>query len=109
MTASEYTPVVEAFINAIVAEYLLQEPQSQLYALLGGNAMFFRERLSVSANAIYGLDEEVLFVVPRLSLKLTDYVSLDLGADLWFGREGTGLLGTSLSNDNIFLRAKLQI
>ena len=71
--------------------------------------MFLRERLSVSANAIYGLDEEVLFVMPRLSLKLTDYVSLDLGSDLWFGQEGEGLLGAGLHNDNIFLRARLEI
>ena len=109
VTVSAYSPVVQAYVSAIVAEYLLQESCSQFYALLGGNAMFFRERLSVSANAIYGLDEEVLFVMPRLSLKLTDYVSLVLGSDLWFGQEGTGLLGGSLHNDNIFLRAQLKI
>ena len=109
MPDSDYSPVVEAYISAIVAEYLLQEPQSQLYALLGGDVKFLRERLSVSANAIYGLDEEVLFVMPRLSLKLTDYVSLQLGSDLWFGQEGKGLLGAGLHNDNIFLRARLEI
>ena len=106
---SDYSPVIQAYISAIVAEYLRQKPESQLYALIGGDAKFLRERLSVSANIIYGLDEEALFVMPRLSLKLTDYVSLQLGSDLWFGQEGRGLLGGSLNNDNIFLRAQLEI
>ena len=106
---SDYSPVVQAYIGEVVAEYLLQKPRSQLYAMVGADAKFLRERLSVSANAIYGIDEEVLFVMPRLSLKLTDYISLQLGSDLWFGQEGRGLLGGSLNNDNIFLRAQLEI
>ena len=64
---------------------------------------------SVAASIIYGFVEEVVFVMPRAALKLTDYVTFKLGSDLWFGQEGKGLLGVRLQNDNVFLRAQLQL
>ena len=109
VTVSDYSPVVQAYIGETVAEYLLQKPQSQTYALLHGEASFLRERLSIAASIIYGFDEKVVFVIPRLSFKLSDYVSFGLGSDMWFGQEGTGLLGASIDNDNVYLRAQLEL
>jgi hypothetical protein len=109
VTVSDYSPVVEAYIREIVAEYLIQKPRSQAYALLHGDASFLRERLSVAASVIYGFDEKVVLVMPRLSFKLTDYVSLRVGSDMWFGQEGKGLLGASLYEDNVYVRAQLEL
>jgi hypothetical protein len=109
-TVSDYSPVVEAYIKETVAGYLLQRPQSQTYVLLHGDARVLRERLSLAASIIYGIDEEVIFLMPRLSFQLTDFVTLGLGSDLWFGsEESEGLLGTSINNDNVYLRAQLKL
>ena len=108
-TVSDYSPVVEAYIREIVAEYLIQKPQFQTYVLLHGEANFLRERLSIATSVIYGIDEEVVFVMPRISLKLSDFVSFRLGSDIWFGSQGNGLLGAGLYDDNAFFRAQLEL
>ena len=106
--ASAFSPVVEAYLKATIDAYLFQSEQSQLYALLHADARFLRERLSSAFTLIYGFDEGITYVIPRLSYVLNDYVSVSAGADLWFGDASEGFLGVNLERDNFFIRAQLR-
>ena len=106
---SDYSPAVEAYINAIISEYLQQDRSSQLYGLLHTDVSFLRETLTFAPTAIYGINEKVFLLMPRVSYKVNDYLTCSAGADIWFGKEGNGVLGANLAKDNAYIRARLEL
>jgi hypothetical protein len=109
---SGYIPLVEYFINDIIEDYLLQKPASQLYFLAHLDTHFLRERLTVGATAIYGYTEQALYLVPRAAYKLSDYLTLSAGADLWMRDPDSaylGYLGRNEERDNVYVRLQLSL
>ena len=107
---SDFSPVVQAYINATIDDYLLQKPASQLYFLAHLDTHFFREQLTVGATAIYGRSEEALYLIPRAAFKLSDYLTLSAGADIWMRDKKNitpGYLGMNEKKDNFYLRLQL--
>jgi hypothetical protein len=101
---SPYNILIQSNINAIIDDYLLQTPESQLYLLLHLDTHFFRETLSLAANIVYGLTENGCYIVPRITYKLTDHITLFAGADIWIGGDVEGYLGRNETRDNFYVR-----
>jgi hypothetical protein len=107
---SDFSPVVQAYINATIDDYLLQTPASQMYFLAHIDTHFLRERLTMGATVIYGSSEEALYLIPRAAFKLNDYLTLSAGADIWMRDEKNitpGYLGMNEKKDNFYLRLQL--
>jgi hypothetical protein len=109
---SGFSPVVQAYINGTIDDYLLQKPASQLYFLAHLDTHFFRERFTVGATAIYGHSEEALYLIFRAAYKLSDYVTFSAGADVWMRDEKNiypGYLGMNEDKDNFYLQLQVSL
>ena len=104
---SDYSPFVRDYINAVIDDYLLQKDQSQLYFLAHLDTHFFRERLLLGANIIYGYTEKGYYLIPRITYKLSDYLTLSSGADIWIKGKAEGFIGRNETRDNFFIRMQL--
>ncbi|HEB32357.1 MAG TPA: hypothetical protein ENI15_16040 [Spirochaetes bacterium] len=104
---STYGPFMRVYINAVIDDYLLQKPQSQVYILAHFDTHFFRERLLLGGNFIYGYTEKAYYIIPRIAYKLSDYLSISAGADIWIKGTAEGLLGRNETRDNFFIRMQL--
>jgi hypothetical protein len=107
---SAFTPLFEAYFNGQIEEYLLQSPASQLYFLLHVDTSFLHEKLLLGATFLYQqAGSEAAYLVPRLAYKLSDYLTVATGADIWWARESVGLLGINEDRDNFFVRLELRL
>ena len=75
-----------------------------MYLLLRLDTHFFRETLSLAANIVYGLTENGCYIVPRVTYKLTDHITLFAGADIWIAGDVEGYLGRNETRDNFYVR-----
>ena len=103
---SPYSPLIQNYILVVVDDYLLQKPQSQFYFLLHLDTHFFREKLLLGANLIYGYTEKGYYLVPRVTYKVSDHINLSAGADIWMKGDIESFLGRNESRDNFFIRAQ---
>ncbi len=102
---SEYSPLLAGVIAALRDYYLLQEQASTVYVVSRLGTSLFRETLDVGVTGAWGISEEALHVAPRAEVRLSDYVSVAGGANLWYSwKEGaaSGLLGRDDAKDNVF-------
>lgn len=112
---SGYSDVLTAFLNGVLDDYTSQKPASQFYALLHLDTNFFHETLLAGANFIYGFSEKVyeiepaFYIAPRLTYKVSDYVSASAGVDFWWGGSHEGFLGRDTAKDNFFVRIQAQL
>jgi hypothetical protein len=106
---SSYSPAVEAYINAVIDDYLLEKPPSQIYVLLHLDTSFFHEKLLPGANVIYGYSEKAWYYAPRAAYRVSDYVTFYVGMDIWRGGNKEGFLGRNEDKDNFFVRLQLEI
>ena len=106
---SAYSSAVQSYIKAEIDDYLMQEPASQIYVLMHLDTSFFHEKLLPGANVIYGSSEKAWYYAPRLAYRISDYVTLYTGADIWTGGMEGGFLGRNKENDNFFVRLQLEI
>ncbi len=103
---SPYSPLIQNYILVVVDDYLLQKPQSQFYFLLHLDTHFFREKLLLGANFIYGYTEKGYYAVPRVAYKASDYFTMLMGADVWIKGDVESFLGRNETRDNFFIRAQ---
>jgi hypothetical protein len=106
---SAYSPAVQSYIKAVIDDYLMQEPSSQIYVLMHLDTSFFHEKLLPGANVIYGFSEKGWYYAPRLAYRISDYVIVYTGADIWTGGMEGGFLGRNKENDNFYVRLQLEI
>ena len=103
---SEYSPLVENVVAALRDFYLLQEDASTLYVVGRLDTSLFREALNVGVTGVWGITEQALHLAPRAALRLSDYVSAAVGANLWHSWKpddaASGLLGRDDAKDNVF-------
>jgi hypothetical protein len=101
---SPYSSLIENYIIAVIDDYLLQKPQSQLYFLVHLDSHFFREKLLLGVNFIYGYTEKGYYLVPRITYKASDPVTLSAGADIWIEGDFESFLGRNETRDNFYVR-----
>jgi hypothetical protein len=109
---SPYSPVVEAFINFTIDDYLFQTPGSQLYFLAHLDGHFLREKFTFGTTAVYGRTEKAFYLIPRIAYKINDYIVLSMGADIWLRDEHAiypGYLCINEEKDNFFVRLQLSL
>jgi hypothetical protein len=99
-----YSPLIENYIIAVIDDYLLQKPQSQVYFLGHLDSHFLREKLMLGVNFVYGYTEKGYYLVPRITYKISDRVTVSAGADIWVRGDFESFLGRNESRDNFFLR-----
>jgi hypothetical protein len=98
--------LIQNYIVAVVDDYLLQKPQSQYYFLAHLDSHFLRERLLAGINFIYGYTEKGYYLVPRITYKVSDQITMSAGADIWINGNEESFLGRNESRDNFFIRAQ---
>jgi len=103
---SPYSSLIESFIIVIIDPYLLQKPQSQLYFLGHVDSHFFRERLLLGVNFIYGYTEKGYYLVPRITYKASDRITFSAGSDIWVKGDFESFLGRNETRDNFFMRVQ---
>ena len=103
---SPYSPPIEAFVVYVIEPYLLQKPQSQYYFLAHLDSHFFRERLVLGVNFVYGYTEQGYYLVPRITYKASDRVAFSAGADVWVDGDSGSFLGRNETRDNFFIRVQ---
>ena len=103
---SPYSPLIEAFIIAVIDDYLLQKPQSQWYLLAHIDTHLFRERLLFGANFVYGYTEQGYYLVPRIKYRASDRITFSAGADIWMDGDFESFLGRNETRDNFFVRVQ---
>jgi hypothetical protein len=103
---SPYSSLIKNYIIAVIDDYLLQKPESQFYYLAHVDSHFFRERLLAGINFIYGYTENGYYLVPRISLKVSDRITLSAGADIWLRGDVESFLGRNETHDNFYIRAQ---
>jgi hypothetical protein len=101
---SPYSPLIKNYIILVIDDYLLQHPQSQLYLLGHVDSHFFRERLLLGVNFVYGYTEKGYYLVPRVMYKATDRITFSAGADIWVKGNVYSFLGRNETRDNFFMR-----
>ena len=107
---SDYSFYLQDYIEEIADEYLVQFPRGQMYFLLHGDKSFLHDRLNAGGNIILGPDEnDALYLFFRLSYKVSDYMTLTSGLDIWRKGMVSGILGRSENRDNFFLRIQLAL
>ena len=84
--------------------YLLQKPDTQFYFRGHLDTNFFRERLLLGVNSVYGYAEKGYYLVPRITYKASDRVTLSAGADIWVRGNSESFLGRNETRDNFFVR-----
>ena len=114
-TRSDFSDVLTAFLYAVIDDYAMQKPSSQVYVLARFDTSFFHEKLLVAGNFIYGYTEHIYSVVPafyvspRIAYKLNDYFRISTGADIWWGGSHEGFLGRDAEKDNYFVRLQVYL
>lgn len=103
---SPYSPLIQTFIVVVIDDYLLQKPQSQYYLLAHLDSHFFREKLLLGVNFIYGYTEKGYYLVPRFTYKASDRITLSAGADIWIKGDVESFLGRNEPRDNFFVRVQ---
>jgi hypothetical protein len=103
---SPYSTLIQNNISTVIDDYLLQKPQSQLYLLGHLDTHFFRERLLLGANFIYGYTEKGYYIVPRITYKVNDHLTLFTGADIWIEGNVESFLGRNEMRDNFYVRVQ---
>ena len=106
---SPYSLPVQVYIDAIIDDYLLQKPPSQIYFLLHLDTGFFHDKLILEGNAIFGYSEEAWHYAPRIAYRMSDYVTFFAGLNIWTGGSKGGFLGRNEKRDNFFMRLQLEI
>ena len=99
-----YSPLISNYIIAVIDDYLLQKPQSQYYVLAHVDSHFFRERLQLGVNFVYGYTEKGYYLVPRVTYKASDRITIAAGADIWMRGDYESFLGRNETRDNFFVR-----
>ncbi len=106
---SEYSIVVQNFIKSEIDKYFFQQSKSQLYLLIHADMNYLYEKLFLGINIIHGMAEKESYCSPRISYKLSDYITCYAGTDIWFGGEGDGFLSRNQLNDNFHVKLKIEI
>ncbi|MBA7708390.1 hypothetical protein ES703_117288 [subsurface metagenome] len=110
---SPYSFFVEAYINAVIDNYLFQKPQSQIYFLGHLDTTFIHQKLSVGINVIYEHSEiasqRAYYAAPRVGYKLSDYLTLFAGADIWLKGSEERFIGRNKEKDNFYVRLQLAL
>ncbi len=106
---STYSPAVEAYIKAVIDDYLLEQPPSQIYVLLHLDTSFFHEKLLPGVNIIYGYSEKAWYYAPRVAYRVSNYITVYAGTDIWKGGIEEGFLGRNNEKDNFFVRLQYEI
>ena len=112
---SPYSEILTAYLNAIIDDYTNQKPPTQFYLLAHFDTSFIYNTLLVSGNFIYGFSESIykiepsFFAAPRVTYRISDYLSVAVGADFWWGGTAEGFLGRNEEKDNFFLRLQFEI
>ena len=101
-----YSSLISNYITMIIDDYLLQKPQSQFYFLGHLDSHFFRERMLLGVNFVYGYTEKGYYLVPRITYKASDRITFSAGADIWLRGDFESFLGRNESLDNFFVRVQ---
>jgi len=99
-----YSSLISSYVIMVIDDYLLQKPESQLYFLGHLDTNFFRERLLLGVNFVYGHTEKGYYLVPRITYKASDRITLSIGADIWVRGDIESFLGRDETRDNFFVR-----
>ena len=99
-----YSSLISNYIILVIEDYLLQIPESQFYFLGHMDTHFFREKLLLGINFVYGHTEKGYYVVPRVTYKASDRLTLSAGADIWVRGDSQSFLGRNETRDNFFVR-----
>jgi len=101
-----YSSLISDYIIMVIDDYLLQKPQSQIYFLGHVDSHFFRERLLLGVNFVYGHTEKGYYLVPRITYKASDRIIFSAGADVWIRGDFESFLGRNETLDNFFMRVQ---
>lgn len=113
---AEYSSLIMSYLKSEMKERFLQPAESSVYIVNHIHRNFINDTLQLALNSGLGFPvnytgtyETEIYIAPRVSYSLNDFVKIQSGADLYVQGEEAGYLGRNSYKDNFYIRVVLQI
>lgn len=113
---AEYSSLIMSYLKSEMKERFLQPAESSVYIVNHIHRNFINDTLQLALNSGIGFPvnysgtyETEVYLAPRVSYSLNDFVKIQSGADLYIQGEEAGYLGRNTYKDNFYIRVVLNI
>lgn len=112
----EYGSLINSYLKSEMKKRFLQPVESAVYIVNHIHRNFINDTLQLALNSGVGFpvnyigsyDTEI-YLAPRISYSLNDFVKIQSGADLYIQGEESGYLGRNTLKDNFYVRVVMKI